>query len=90
VIDRFSGIEVDAFCQDLCWSEPDDAACQGAEFFELNGLSIIAKAHQTVRAGTQWLFDRKVIAVWSAPKYVCKSGNLAWIMRVEDNESESA
>jgi diadenosine tetraphosphatase ApaH/serine/threonine PP2A family protein phosphatase len=102
IIDRFSGMEADSFFQDLCWSDPDETAHefilnarghgwlfgarQAAEFLELNGLSLIARAHQMVREGMQWLFDRKVVTVWSAPNYAYKSGNLASIMRVEENE----
>ncbi|KAH0794260.1 Ser/Thr protein phosphatase [Histomonas meleagridis] len=87
---------------DLCWSDPDDVKKfipnkRGAgyifgpneveQFLHLNRLNFIARSHQLSMAGYTWLFDQKIVTVWSAPNYMYRSGNKASVMKVSENDA---
>ncbi|SPO36818.1 probable serine/threonine protein phosphatase ppe1 [Pseudozyma flocculosa] len=87
-----------AFC-DLMWSDPDDidtwsVSPRGAgwlfggtvtkEFNHVNGLELIARAHQLVQEGYKLMHDNNIVTVWSAPNYCYRCGNVASVFQVDD------
>lgn len=90
---------------DLLWSDPDEnvdswsLSPRGAgylfgqneveKFTHLNGLSLIARAHQLVMEGYKEMFDKKLVTVWSAPNYCYRCGNVASVLQIDDNLNRS-
>ncbi|KAL0089694.1 Metallo-dependent phosphatase [Phycomyces blakesleeanus] len=88
-----------SFC-DLMWSDPEEidtwaVSPRGAgwlfggkvtsEFNYINGLNLVARAHQLVQEGYKYHFpDDELVTVWSAPNYCYRCGNVASIMEVRD------
>lgn len=109
VINRVQEIPHEGPFGDLVWSDPADiqswaVSPRGAgwlfgerpteHFNRLNGLSLIARAHQLVQEGYKYMFtdsqqckDDKtglLVTVWSAPNYCYRCGNVASILDIDE------
>mmetsp|Transcript_174578 Transcript_174578/g.559706 ORF Transcript_174578/g.559706 Transcript_174578/m.559706 type:complete len:145 (-) Transcript_174578:142-576(-) len=110
VINRVQEIPHEGAFGDLVWSDPDDietwaVSPRGAgwlfgerptqHFNRLNGLDLIARAHQLVQEGYKFAFtdphkqqqgadDGLLVTVWSAPNYCYRCGNVASILDVSE------
>lgn len=89
-----------AFC-DLMWSDPEEVEAwavspRGAgwlfglkvteEFNHVNGLGLVARAHQLVQEGFKYHYNKENLAtVWSAPNYCYRCGNVASIMQLKED-----
>lgn len=109
-INRVQEIPHEGAFGDLVWSDPEDVESwavspRGAgwlfgerptqHFNRLNGLDLIARAHQLVQEGYKYMFtDSKacsegktsgpLVTVWSAPNYCYRCGNVASILDIDE------
>ncbi len=99
IINRKQEVPHDGAMCDLLWSDPEEIQGWGlsprgagylfggdvvAQFNKLNGLKVIARAHQLVMEGYKPMFNETLVTVWSAPNYCYRCGNVAAIMEVDD------
>ncbi|KAG2634142.1 hypothetical protein PVAP13_2NG252300 [Panicum virgatum] len=101
VIDRKQEVPHDGAMCDLLWSDPEDAvdgwglSPRGAGFLfggnvvssfnHSNNIDYICRAHQLVMEGYKWMFNNKIVTVWSAPNYCYRCGNVAAILELDEN-----
>ncbi|AET40287.1 phosphoprotein phosphatase PP4 catalytic subunit PPH3 Ecym_5547 [Eremothecium cymbalariae DBVPG len=99
-IDRKQEVPHEGAMCDLLWSDPDEVETwslspRGAgflfgknevnQFLHKNSISLIARAHQLVMEGYKEMFDGGLVTVWSAPNYCYRCGNVAAVLRIEDD-----
>ena len=100
-IDRKQEVPHDGAMCDLLWSDPDQdqkgfgISPRGAgylfgddvvrTFEEINKIELIARAHQLVMEGYKMMFDGKLVTIWSAPNYCYRCGNMASILKLDEN-----
>lgn len=99
-IDRKQEVPHEGAMCDLLWSDPDDVDGWGVSprgagylfgenevnrFLHVNGLSLIARAHQLVMEGYKESFGGGLVTVWSAPNYCYRCGNVAAVLELGDN-----
>ena len=115
LIQRVAELPNEGAFTDLMWSDPEEIRDwlqnpRGAgwifgnhptrEFLHMNGLSLVARAHQLVQEGYRYMFSNPIdlhaipqaaegllVTVWSAPNYCYRCGNVASIMEIAEDGS---
>jgi len=97
-LDRNKDTPHEGIITDILWSDPEDIeewaiAGRGPgylfgekvidKFLHLNGLGMMTRSHQLVQDGYKFMFNKKLVSVWSAPNYCCRCENVAAIMDVD-------
>ncbi|EPB66593.1 hypothetical protein ANCCEY_14317 [Ancylostoma ceylanicum] len=72
----------DGIAVDLMWSDPSMDSCTGFQFNALLDIALVVRAHEVVKGGHQFMFDRKLVTIFSAPNYCGTDGNAASVMKV--------
>jgi serine/threonine-protein phosphatase 4 catalytic subunit len=103
-IDRKQEVPHDGAMCDLMWSDPEDLEGWGLSprgagylfgadivktFNQTNGIELIARAHQLVMEGLKWMFEERLVTVWSAPNYCYRCGNVAAVLEFDENLKRS-
>jgi len=98
LLDRNCEVPINGPLCDLLWSDPEDiefwqpsprgggylfGSKATKSFLWANGLTLVARAHQLIQEGYQYMFDEQLVTVWSAPNYCYRCGNVASIMAVD-------
>ena len=105
LIDRRMEVPHEGPFSDLMWSDPEEietwaVSLRGAgylfghrvtsEFNQINGLDLVARAHQLCMDGFKsWFKDSNLVTVWSAPNYCYRCGNVASILQINSDLTRS-
>ena len=81
-LDRKQEVPRDGAMSDILWSDPDPDV---KKFNHENNIDLIARAHQLIQEGYQFMFDDGLGTVWSAPNYCYRCGNDASIMEFDEH-----
>jgi serine/threonine-protein phosphatase 4 catalytic subunit len=100
-IERKQEVPRDGPMSDILWSDPDldtknfQMSPRGAGFFfgeeevkkfnHTNNFELIARAHQLIQEGYQFMFENGLVTVWSAPNYCYRCGNDASVMEFDEH-----
>jgi len=99
-LDRKQEVPHDGPMCDLMWSDPEDIEGWGLsprgagylfggdvvrQFNQVNGVDLIARAHQLVMEGYRRMFNESLVTVWSAPNYCYRCGNVAAVLEFDEN-----
>jgi len=99
-IDRKQEVPHEGAMCDLMWSDPEEIDGWGlsprgagylfggdvvTQFNRVNGIQLIARAHQLVMEGYKMMFNDQLVTVWSAPNYCYRCGNVAAILDLNEN-----
>ena len=98
MIDRNKEVPDYGLMTDLIWSDPKEGfegwtiSPRGAgwnfdesitrDFMDTNGLTLIIRAHQLVPKGYRFMFNKKLVTIWSAPNHR-GAGNIGAVMNVQ-------
>lgn len=102
ILDRNCEVPINGPLCDLLWSDPEEiefwqpsprgggflfGSKATKQFLWMNGLNLVARAHQLIQEGYQYMFDEQLVTVWSAPNYCYRCGNVASIMAVDEKHN---
>ena len=104
-IERKIEVPHEGAMSDMLWSDPDPeikgfgfsprgagylfGADEVNRFNHLNGIELIARAHQLIMDGYQMMFNDALVTVWSAPNYCYRCGNIASVMEFDEHLNRS-
>ena len=104
-LDRKQEVPRDGAMSDILWSDPDlevkhfQMSPRGAGFLfgeeevkkfnQANNIELIARAHQLIQEGYQFMFENGLVTVWSAPNYCYRCGNDASVMEFDEHMNRS-
>ena len=99
-IERVKEIPFEGLMCDILYSDPDQIegwAPSGRglaysfgrdiveQFCHQNNFTLIARSHQLMMEGYKFMFNEKLVTVWSAPNYCYRCGNVASILELDEN-----
>ena len=98
---RFEEVPHEGPMCDLLWSDPDDDCSGWGDvpkgvsytfgpsvvgkFLSHTGLDLICRAHQVVEEGYLFMFNRRLVTVFSAPDYCGEFDNAGAVMCVDED-----